>query len=401
MSAVHPISHAWISVGGTGAQNYDEFADEAEITTVIEANEHSALAVEMPHLAPNPNLSTFTEALPRAVQRLTHAKEQGRYRPADNVVAAYRIMASDGAVSLGLFAMVDTDQISTSADEPGLVIRNEDVFAAKVRERVALVEATRHLLSAVLLIQTESGVELAGLLAQICEAAPAPDVVDVDQAGRRHEVFVVTEVSMASRVCALAGAGELVVADGNHRSLAAQQAGLSQFLAVITVPEALSLQPYHRLLERWPDEVGAIDEALLAAGAQVEEISGPVTTPTAGGTIHVYAGGRQFAVRFPAAAQDLRAGVETMDHACVERVLIGDVLGWDPADSRVRYIGGDYPPAWLRQAVDDGKAAAAVLIAPVTVDDFVAVNVQRQAMPRKSTWFTPKVRAGLVLAQLG
>ena len=41
-----------------------------------------------------------------------------------------------------------------------------------------------------------------------------------------------------------------------------------------------------------------------------------------------------------------------------------------------------------------------MLIAPVTVDDFVAVNLARQKMPRKSTWFTPKARAGLVLADL-
>jgi len=51
--------------------------------------------------------------------------------------------------------------------------------------------------------------------------------------------------------------------------------------------------------------------------------------------------------------------------------------------------------------VDAGRAALAVLIAPVTVDDFVAVNLARQKMPRKSTWFTPKARAGLVVADIG
>jgi uncharacterized protein (DUF1015 family) len=50
--------------------------------------------------------------------------------------------------------------------------------------------------------------------------------------------------------------------------------------------------------------------------------------------------------------------------------------------------------------VDAGRAELAVLIAPVTVADFVAVNLQRQKLPRKSTWFTPKARGGLVLAQL-
>jgi uncharacterized protein (DUF1015 family) len=36
----------------------------------------------------------------------------------------------------------------------------------------------------------------------------------------------------------------------------------------------------------------------------------------------------------------------------------------------------------------------------VGVADFVAVNLARLKLPRKSTWFTPKARAGLVLAQL-
>ena len=51
--------------------------------------------------------------------------------------------------------------------------------------------------------------------------------------------------------------------------------------------------------------------------------------------------------------------------------------------------------------MDAGRADLAILIAPVTVDEFVAVNLARQKMPRKSTWFTPKARAGLVLADLG
>jgi len=52
------------------------------------------------------------------------------------------------------------------------------------------------------------------------------------------------------------------------------------------------------------------------------------------------------------------------------------------------------------EQVDGGGADLAVLIAPISVDDFVEVNLARQKMPRKSTWFTPKARAGLVLAEV-
>ena len=36
----------------------------------------------------------------------------------------------------------------------------------------------------------------------------------------------------------------------------------------------------------------------------------------------------------------------------------------------------------------------------VTMNDFVEVNRRRLKMPRKSTWFTPKLRAGLVVVEL-
>jgi hypothetical protein len=86
MTIVHPIEHAWITTGGTGAQNYDEFADDAEITALIEANPLSALAVEMPHRAPGNLGTTFADSLPDAVRRLTQAKEKAHYSAAGDVV---------------------------------------------------------------------------------------------------------------------------------------------------------------------------------------------------------------------------------------------------------------------------------------------------------------------------
>lgn len=402
MTAAHPIARAWISAGPTGAPNYDEFADDAEITAVIEANPQSALAIEMPHKAPGMQGATFAESLPQARARLDEAQRQGAYEEYENVVAAYRITATDGTVSRGVFAMVDTAEISTHRGEPGRVIRNEDVFIAKVRERVALIQATRHLLSAVLLVQTERSAELDELLAQVCTDSGEPDVVDHDAASRRHDVFVIRDPDLAQRVCDLAGGGELVVADGNHRSLAAQQADLPRFLAVITTSEALSLLPYHRLLREWPEGLGDVATALRGIGADVSELEGDFHTPDASGTIHIYAAGTGYAVRLPRSGRhdDVPLEVASMDHARIEHQLVGELLGWDPADARISYVGGDYTAAWLKDAVDAGRAAVAVAIAPVSVPDFISVNVNRSAMPRKSTWFVPKARAGMVVANL-
>ncbi|WP_422773595.1 DUF1015 family protein [Plantactinospora sp. WMMC1484] len=429
MTVVHPITRAWVTTGGTGAQNYDEFADDAEITAIIRDNPSSALAIEMPHRAPESLGRSFTDALPDAVARLARARADGSYTPAEQVVVLYRITAPGEEPGYGMFAMVDTDQISTSADEPGLVIRNEDVFIAKVRERVALAEATGHLLSPVLLLQTgnrsgglagadgaggsgapgegaggsgaepgrNAGEALHRALAEATDVAGAPAATDTDQAGRTHAIWLLGPGARQSELLALAGAGELVVADGNHRSLAAQTGGLPRFLAVVTTPASVAIQPYNRLVSELTSTPEELVDRLRAAGARVEPVPGPAAVPAAGGTIQLYAAGTTYAVTLPAGSG---GAVENLDHALVERVLLRDALGFDPGDKRITYVGGDYPASWLVGEVDEGRAELAILIAPVTVQDFVAVNLARQKMPRKSTWFTPKARAGLVLAEL-
>jgi uncharacterized protein (DUF1015 family) len=399
MTVAHPIAQAWITTGGTGAQNYDEFADEAEITEIIRANPHSALAVEMPHCAPENVGHSFAASLPDAAARLARAKEEGCFTPAEEAVVLYRIMSGDGhRTAYGMFCMVDTEQISASPAEPGLVIRNEEVFIEKVHERVALAEATGHLLSPLLLLQTASDAALHDALAGACDGAGAPAATDVDQAGRTHAIWLLPRGPEQDQLLDLASAGELVVADGNHRSLAAQLGELPRFLAVITTPDSVTIQPYNRLVSELTTGFDELLRRLAAAGARVTSADGPPRVPAEPGTVQLYSASRTYSVELPPTPG--ASVVENLDHALVERVLLRDALGLEPGDKRITYVGGDYPADWLAGEVDAGRAELAILISPVGVADFVAVNLARLKLPRKSTWFTPKARAGLVLAQL-
>src|SRR3954453_12232212 len=103
MTVVHPISRAWITTGGTGAQNYDEFADDSEITRIIADNPHSALAIEMPHRAPETVGKSFADSLPEAVARLALERAEGSYREAEQVVVLYRIMGDQEPAAYGLW----------------------------------------------------------------------------------------------------------------------------------------------------------------------------------------------------------------------------------------------------------------------------------------------------------
>lgn len=395
---VHPIDVAWLSTGGTGAQNYDEFADDAEIEAVLAARPTSALAIEMPHCTPAARAAGlgFAAALDDAAARLTALKEQGRLVRHEDAVLAYRI-TGDRAPAYGVFALVDTAEISAAADQPGRVVRNEEVFPEKVAERTALIRRLGHLLSPVLLVASTEGPRLERLLAETIGGLGEPAVRDVDQLGQEHALWLLPPDERREQILELAGSGELVVADGNHRSLAAQQAELPRFLAVITSADSVRIRAYNRLVRELTVPVGELVERLRAAGCEVRPGEGPPQVPAQPGTVALYTGGRMYAVGLPARAGDV---VDRLDHTAVDRVLFGQVLGLDPEDKRISPVGGDYSADWLAGQVDAGRADLAVLIPPVTVADFLDVNLRRRKMPRKSTWFTPKARTGLVVAEL-
>ncbi|MDT5025430.1 MAG: hypothetical protein QOE61_1856, partial [Micromonosporaceae bacterium] len=245
---------------------------------------------------------------------------------------------------------------------------------------------------------TGRGTELHAAIADAIAAAGAPAVTDVDHVGRTHAIWTIT-ADAAAGLLALAGGGDLVVADGNHRSLAAQTGGLSRFLAVITTPGSVAIQPYHRLLTELPVPLAELLDGLRAAGSGVHRLVGAPGIPDQG-IVHLYGRGGGYQVELAAPSTLVDAIVDGMDHALVERLVMRDGLGLEPGDKRITYVGGDYSPQWLVGEVDAGRAELAILIAPVTVDEFVVVNLARQKMPRKSTWFTPKARGGLVLADL-
>ncbi|MCH7233035.1 DUF1015 family protein [Glycomyces sp. L485] len=398
MSAAHPIQQAWLSTGQTGAKNYDEFPDETEITRIIEANPASVLGVEMPAHTPEAVASglAFEQALPYAAERLAALKEAGRFASFGDVAVAYRISGGAEPVAYGVFCMVDTSEISSSADEPGKVIRNEDVFIEKVKQRNELNQKLRHLLSPVLLLQSSRGDELHAAIAEAIAKAGDPVASDVDEAGRTHEIWAIGGEDGVA-LAALAGDGDLIVADGNHRSLAAQVGELDRFLAVVTTPQSVTIRPYHRLVAGLPGSAAQLVQQIGQIGATVTEVDGQPETPAEGGTVVLYGSGRTWEISFGDTEGTV---IDRLDHTRVEQEVFNGLLGWDAGDKRITYVGGDYPASWLAEQVDAGKADLAILIAPVTVDDFIDVNLQRLKMPRKSTWFVPKARAGLTISEL-
>src|SRR5438552_18981248 len=86
MAGLAPIQKGWVSTTGeTGAQNYDEFADDAEITAIVEANPRSMLAVEMAHCTPEmlAEGADRERSLRYGAERLRRLKDDGLLAPAE------------------------------------------------------------------------------------------------------------------------------------------------------------------------------------------------------------------------------------------------------------------------------------------------------------------------------
>jgi hypothetical protein len=187
---------------------------------------------------------------------------------------------------------------------------------------------------------------------------------------------------------ALAARHPLLVADGNHRVAAAAVSDPSGLLALVTAGPDLRVGAIHRVLVGIGMDARALASAWRAAGLDVTDAA-PGESPRPGVVLAV-AGDRTLRVPLPAPGPG--EPLPRIDHSVVEHVLLERALGLDPAGPRVRSL----PPG---APVPDG-ADAVLLLAPVPYADVLAVHEQGRTMPRKSTYFTPKPRSGLLLAGL-
>ncbi|MDQ4102934.1 MAG: DUF1015 family protein, partial [Actinomycetota bacterium] len=221
------------------------------------------------------------------------------------------------------------------------------------------------------------------------DALDAPAVSTVDSRGRTHQLWMLGSGDAQNAVLAAVAGGQLLVADGNHRVAAAAASDRSSLLALVTGGPALRIGAIHRVLVGTGLTGDDLADAWRRAGLVVREASdlGPPALP---GSVVAQATGVDLLVTLP----DPEPGepAPRIDHGLVERLLIADALRLNPEGPHVRALPAGHPA---------GPHVDAVLqLAPVPFADVLAVHRQGRRMPRKSTYFTPKPRSGLLLADL-
>ncbi|MFD9960348.1 DUF1015 family protein [Amycolatopsis sp. NPDC058986] len=384
---VRAIGRGWVVRDGVPGPDVDEFAEPDRVVAALagpDAAGDTLLAVQHPARTPAAlaHGHTVAEALPAARAALKRLIAE-HYVPMSDFVALYRIEGPDGAAA-GVLCLVDPAEVG--ADGLARVRHTEEVYPEVVAERAAMLAGLGCATSAAMLVPASDGAELTARVEWACESLGSPRLSTSDQAGRRHELWVVPGGAVQEYLLASIAAGELLVADGNHRVAAARDAGRGALLALVTAGPRLEIGAIHRVLAGTGLDVAALSARWRAAGLDVRPSDG--AAPSCPGAVVAVAG--ETAVRVTLPVPDGPGPV--IDHDVVERVLLREALGVDPDGPSVRPLpaGRPVPP----------DADVVLLLAPVPFADVLAVHAANRRMPRKATYFTPKPRSGLVLADL-
>ncbi len=337
----------------------------------------------------------------------------GRYDAAAATLSEWidaGVMAYDDTPTFTIYRMRFTDASGAARDIVGVlgglevvdegaggVLPHERVTPKASTDRLDLTRATTMNLSPVWGLSLASG--LTALLSE-----PGEPLASVTVGGVEH---VVERISDPDRIRAIAdkiGTDDVLIADGHHRygisrtyrdEVRAANGDRSnpadETLAFVNelVADQLSVEAIHRLYR----DV-AIDELLAALDTCFERSDAGTPDRATLSTMDADAvlclvtgdGTAQWLHPRPGAFDDVRS----LDGAWLEHAL-ADV------EHTVAYQHGvDH----VVDAVVSGAATAAVLIRPVSVAEIERTAREGALMPPKSTFFTPKLRTGLVVRSL-
>ncbi len=279
------------------------------------------------------------------------------------------------------------------------VLAHERTTPKASTDRLELTRATEANLSPVWCLSAYPG--LTDLLAE-----PGELVGELVSDGVAHRVERVVDPARIAAISTAVGSQPALIADGHHRYAVSRQyrdevrlatgrrnTAAERTLAFVgeLVADQLSVEAIHRLYTGIDAEALAsrLSSAFtLETGGGLDALTPDVLArmPADGRLVQVRPSGWDWMTPRAGAFDGLRA----LDGLWLEHTLEG-------CAAEVTYQHG---LAEVVAAVREGRAAAAVLIRPVSVQEIRRTAEEGLLMPPKSTYFTPKLQTGLVLRDL-
>jgi len=272
----------------------------------------------------------------------------------------------------------------------GAVVPHEETMPGPIEDRLALLRATGTHLSPIYGTVAGPSAPLAALLDRVCGAPPLTELIDEE--GVRHRLW---RVGADEPVAEWLRPDDLLIADGHHRYTtglayrderdAADGPGAWDAILTFVVDAGTQLVPvlpYHRVqVAGTPPDTGEPVGSLHEIIDLADDEKGTVGVIRRDARGHVSYGMLELPGKPPV--------VRTLHERILDRAAPGDAL-------RFTHSGND-----AEHAVRSGEAVAAYVLPPTTPEDVLAAIERGERLPRKSTFFWPKPRTGLVLMPVG
>lgn len=321
--------------------------------------------------------------------------------------------------------------------QEGGILPHERTFSNVKSERLSLMRACRANLSPIFSFFTDKASTFTRLTSHVANADPAMDFRDHN--GHRHRLWVIKDPHLHRLVAQNLGAQPLFIADGHHRyetalayrdELAHARGGLPEdhpanytlmYLSRIEDP-GLIILPTHRLL---PEVAPGIRRTFLERAAALFDLESIDASGKEGqaevalmARLEQTRPGEGLAVALRGAASpvllQLKSGIKEtiypqetlgmmkgLDVTLLTEVVFPKLLGLSPTQlddvDRVHYA---HNARAALDSVTSGQYEMAFILKPPLISSVQRIADAGQVMPRKSTYFAPKVITGLVMHAL-
>ncbi len=375
------------------APPYDVIS-ERDVKNLLSLDKHNIVAIDVPRE------SDGAQRYDMAAARMHDWIDEG-------------VLVADRTPTFTLYRMQFTDESGRDRETVGVlgglevvdegaggVLPHERTTPKAKTDRLDLTIATETNLSPVW------GLSMAAGLTDLLRDPGEPLGSCIDENGVTHLVERVDDPQRIEAISALVSASPVVIADGHHRYAISRTyrdqrraaTGRTDLASELTlcyvgelVEDQLSVAAIHRLIS------GVPDWALVESLSPLFEMS-PAGIVGAGHAREVIERGALCLVH-----KDGHGTFMVPREECFEGVRDLDSVRLEFALQRVPQFDLSYQHGVdnVVSALTDGTADAGVLLRPVSITEIRRTADEGLLMPPKSTFFTPKLRTGLVLRPLG
>lgn len=259
-------------------------------------------------------------------------------------------------------------------------------------------------------------VEIDAISDEIALTRPDYDFTTTDRV--RHTVWVVedkkTVLKIAERFSTIPN---IYIADGHHRSASATLLGklrrsthkaftgkeaFNYYLGVFFPESHLKIFEYNRVVKDLNNL--SVNELMynLKTNFIITEIKSPQYKPLQSQEFSMYIEKKWYSLKAKDKIVDLKDPIDSLDSAILTKYILSPIFDIHDlkTDKRIGFVPGVRGSEALKKQVDEGKAAVAFGLYPITMEHLKWIADTNNIMPPKSTWVEPKMRSGLLIYSL-